>query len=43
MNKTVVIKIGSSLVTDRNDSIDKGFIRSISSQIRKLIEKGLKL
>ena len=40
MNKIVVIKIGSSLVTDRNDSIDKDFIRSISSQTRNLTEKG---
>ena len=40
MKKIVVIKIGSSLVTDRNDSIDKDFIRSISSQTRNLIEKG---
>ncbi len=43
MKKTVVIKIGSSLVTDRNDSIDKDFIRSISSQIRKLIEEGFEV
>ena len=40
MNKIVVIKIGSSLVTDSNDFIDKDFIRSISSQTRNLIEKG---
>ena len=39
MSKVVVIKVGSSLVTDSNDSIDKEFIRSVSSQIRDLVEK----
>jgi glutamate 5-kinase len=43
MSKVVVIKIGSSLVTDNNDSIDKVFIRSISSQIKEIIEKGFEV
>ena len=43
MSKVVVIKVGSSLVTDSNDSIDKEFIRSVSSQIRDLVEKGFEV
>ena len=43
MSKVVVIKVGSSLVTDSNDSIDKELIRSVSSQIRDLVEKGFEV
>ena len=43
MSKVIVIKIGTSLVTDSNDSIDKQFIRSVSSQIRDLVEKGFEV
>ena len=43
MSKVIVIKIGTSLVTDSNDSIDKQFFRSVSSQIRDLVEKGFKV
>jgi glutamate 5-kinase len=40
MNKLIVIKIGSSLVANKEDSLDLDFIRSISSQIRDITEKG---
>ena len=43
MSKVVVIKVGSSLVTDSNDSIDEEFIKSVSSQIRDLVEKGFEV
>ena len=40
MSKLIVIKIGSSLVTNNKDSLDLDFIRSISSQIRAITEQG---
>ena len=43
MSKVIVIKIGTSLVTESNDSIDKQFIRSVSSQIRDLVVKGFEV
>ena len=43
MNKLVVIKIGSSLLTNKEDTLDEDFIRLISTQIRKLIEQDFEI
>lgn len=42
-SKKIIIKIGSSTVTDKNGKIDTVFLKNLSSQCKKLMEKGKKI
>lgn len=41
--KKIVIKIGSSTLTDEEGNIDKEFIKELSDEIRKIVDQGKKV